>query len=54
MIGLTLFLVSALALYHWLVAPFVGIVTPLLSFSWLGWGLLLAGLWLFAGGRPRP
>jgi hypothetical protein len=54
MIGLTLLLLSLLTLYHWLLEPFVRIVTPLLSFTWLGWGVLAVALWLFAGGRPRP
>jgi hypothetical protein len=54
MIGLTLVLLGVLTLYHWLLEPFVRIVTPLLSLSWLGWGLLAMALWLFAGGRPRP
>lgn len=53
MIGLVLVILSVLTVHHWLLDPFVGIVTPLLSLSWLGWGLLAVVLWLFAGGSLR-
>lgn len=54
MIGLLLLLVGTLVLHHWLIEPFAQLVTPLLSFVWLGWGLLGLGLWLFAGSRRLP
>ncbi|MFM7266383.1 MAG: hypothetical protein ACKOZW_12500 [Cyanobium sp.] len=53
MIGLILVVLSVLTLHHWLLDPFVAVVTPLLSLSWLGWALLAVMLWLFAGGRSR-
>jgi hypothetical protein len=37
---------------QWLVEPFVAVLRPLLSLSWLGWALLALGLWLFAARRP--
>ncbi len=36
---------------QWLVQPFVGVLEPLLSLSWLGWALLAVVLWLFAAQR---
>lgn len=53
MIGLILVVLSVLALHHWLLDPFVAVVTPLLSLSWLGWALLAVVVWLFAGATPR-
>lgn len=53
MIGLILVILSVLTLHHWLLDPFVGLVTPLFNLSWLGWGLLVVLLWLFAGERSQ-
>lgn len=49
--ALLLLLLLTLALSHWLVQPLTGLIRPLLTFSWLGWGLLVGLLWLFAGDR---
>ncbi len=54
MIALVLVIVGLLSLYHWLLAPFVHLATPVLSFTWLGWFLLAVAVWLFAGGRQDP
>jgi hypothetical protein len=54
MLGLALVLVALLSLSHWLMQPFYGFATSLLSLSWLGWALLAVLLWLFAGGRRSP
>lgn len=47
--ALILLVLLTLALSHWLLEPLVLGLTPILDLSWIGWGLLLAGLWLFAG-----
>ena len=38
-----------LVLSCWLLEPLVGALTPVLNLSWLGWVLLAALLWIFAG-----
>ena len=49
--ALLLLLLLTLALSYWFVQPLAGLIRPLLTLSWLGWGLLVGLLWLFAGDR---
>jgi hypothetical protein len=49
MLAAVLLVLFTLTLSHWVVEPFVVLATPLLNLSWLGWGMLFALLWLFAG-----
>jgi hypothetical protein len=49
MLATVLLVLFTLALSHWFLEPFASLATPILDLSWLGWGLLLALLWLFAG-----
>lgn len=49
--ALLLLLLLTLALSHWLLQPLAGLIRPLLTLSWLGWGFLVGLLWLFAGDR---
>lgn len=37
------------ALSHWLFEPLLAVLTPLLALGWLGWVLLGAVVWAFAG-----
>jgi len=48
-----LLVLITLALSHWLLEPLLGLATPLLNLSWIGWAGVAAVLWLFAGGA-RP
>ncbi|MFZ0406978.1 MAG: hypothetical protein WAM11_02545 [Cyanobium sp.] len=47
--ALLLLLLLTLALSHWLLEPLALLLRPLLTLSWLGWGLLVGLIWLFAG-----
>ncbi len=49
--ALLLLLLLTLAVSHWLLEPLAALIRPLLSLSWLGWGLLAGVIWLFAGDR---
>jgi hypothetical protein len=51
MVGLILLVTTILVLHHWLIEPFVHLLTPVLTLSWLGWAALAFALWLFAGPR---
>jgi hypothetical protein len=48
MVLLTLLTLVVMSLSLWLLSPLVHALTPVLSLVWLGWGVLLLGLWLFA------
>jgi hypothetical protein len=52
MAAVVLLALITLALSHWLVEPLLGLGTPLLDLSWIGWAVLVTLLWLFAGGSP--
>jgi hypothetical protein len=52
--ALLLLLLVTLSLHHWLVEPLTALLRPLLSLSWLGWGLVAGLVWLFAGDRREP
>lgn len=54
MLGLTLVLLAMLSLSYWVLQPFASLATSVLNLSWLGWALLVVGVWLFAGGRRSP
>ena len=54
MIGVLLVVALTLAMHHWVVQPFTAVLEPLLHGSWALWGLLLLGVWLFAGSRRSP
>lgn len=53
MLSLILLTLLTVALSHWLFEPVVLALTRLLALGWLGWGLLAAGVWAFAG-RDDP
>jgi hypothetical protein len=44
-----LLVLLTLAVSHWFLEPLVRVATPILDLSWIGWSLLIACLWLFAG-----
>lgn len=44
-----LLVLLTLAVSHWFLEPAIRLLTPLLDLSWIGWILLVAALWLFAG-----
>lgn len=48
---ITLIAVAVLLLggLQWLFTPFVDLFTPLLSLTWMGWGLLIFAVWAFSG-----
>ena len=48
---ITLIAVAVLLLggLQWLFTPFVDLFTPMLSLTWLGWGLLIFAVWAFSG-----
>lgn len=52
MVLLPFVVLLVLSIGHWLFTPVINALTPLLSLSWLGWGLLALTLWLFSGSRP--
>lgn len=49
MLAAALLVLATLAISHWFVEPFVVLITPWFSLSWLGWGGLALFLWAFAG-----
>ena len=49
MLPLAVVVLLVMGLGFWVFSPLLGFLTPLLSLSWLGWGLLAVGVWLFAG-----
>jgi hypothetical protein len=51
MLPLTLVILLTLVLSHWLLEPIVVLATPMFQLSWIGWALLIAALWCFAGER---
>ncbi|MFM9072147.1 MAG: hypothetical protein ACKOOC_01880 [Cyanobium sp.] len=51
LVALTL---AVMALGLRLFNPLLEALTPLLSLAWVGWALLLLGLWLLAGPTHRP
>lgn len=53
MLLLTLLTLVVMALGVVLLAPLLNLVTPVLSLAWLGWALLLLGLWVFAAPSPE-
>jgi hypothetical protein len=62
MLAALLLVLVTLGLAQGLLRPLVLLITPVLSLSWLGWGLLILFLWLLAGrsaqdtdpGGPSP
>jgi hypothetical protein len=62
MLAALLLVLVTLGLAQGLLRPLVLLLTPVLSLSWLGWGLLILFLWLLAGrsaqdtdpGGPSP
>jgi hypothetical protein len=62
MLAALLVVLVTLGLAQGLLRPLVLLLTPVLSLSWLGWGLLFLFLWLLAGrsaqdtdpGGPSP
>ena len=62
MLAVLLLVLVTLGLAQGLLRPLVLLLTPVLSLSWLGWGLLILFLWLLAGrsaqdtdpGGPSP
>lgn len=49
MLSLILLALVTLALSHWLFEPLLAFSTPLLALGWLGWVVLAAAVWAFAG-----
>ena len=49
MLSLILISLLTVAVSHWLFEPLLAVLTPLLALGWLGWALLVAALWAFAG-----
>ena len=49
MLSLILLALVTVALSHWLFEPLLAFSTPLLALGWLGWVLLAAAVWAFAG-----
>jgi hypothetical protein len=49
MLAALLLVLVTLGLAQGLLRPLVLLLTPVLSLSWLGWGLLILFLWLLAG-----
>ncbi len=49
MLSLVLLTLVTVALSHWLFEPILAFSTPLLALGWLGWVLLAAAVWAFAG-----
>jgi hypothetical protein len=49
MVPLGLLCLLVLSLSHWMFAPALWLLTPLLSLTWLGWLALALMLWLFSG-----
>jgi hypothetical protein len=62
MLAALLLVLVTLGLAQGLLRPLVLLITPVLSLSWLGWGLMILFLWLLAGrsaqdthpGGPSP
>jgi hypothetical protein len=52
--ALSLLVLLTLTLNHWVLEPLAGLLRPLFTLSWLGWGLLVGLIWLFAGDRREP
>jgi hypothetical protein len=53
MLALVVVVGITLGLSHWLVEPLIGLLTPLLTLAWVGWGGLLLLGWLFAGASAQ-
>jgi len=53
MLAALLLVLVTLGLGQWVLRPLVLLLTPVLTLSWLGWGLLLLFLWLLAGRSPQ-
>lgn len=53
MLLLTVLTLVVMTLGLGLLSPLLNLLTPVLSLAWLGWGLLLLGLWLFAAPNPE-
>ncbi len=49
MLSLILIILLTVAVSHWLFEPLLAALTPLLALAWIGWALLAAALWAFAG-----
>jgi hypothetical protein len=52
MLLLTFLTLVVMSLGLGLLSPLLQLLTPVLSLAWLGWGVLLLGLWLFAAPGP--
>lgn len=52
MLALVLLVMVSLGLSHWLVEPLVLLLRPVVSLAWVGWGMLVILVWLFAGSGP--
>lgn len=52
MLLLTFLTLLVLSLGSWLLTPLLYALTPVLSLAWVGWGVLVLGLWLFAAPNP--
>ncbi|MCT0225559.1 hypothetical protein [Synechococcus sp. CS-1328] len=48
---LALVVVLTMAVVHWFLAPLMGIGSELFNLAPLGWFVLAAAVWLFAGER---
>ena len=53
MLLLTILTLVVITLGLGLLTPLLHLLTPVLSLAWLGWALLLLGLWLFAAPSPE-
>lgn len=49
MTAVILLVFLTLTVSHWLLEPLLRLLTPVLELAWMGWILLIASLWLFAG-----